>query len=179
MVICIHPQVYTASGTGITALFLSTKIKQLEPCWKGIVSNIEVVAVSCVMSPEALVSSLRSWISSAADSNNHYNMPSVLNQMCKWIPYGDVNEELYLVWMYICKMTGINFDLTYAPAAWRQVLTSWGVGSVLNQASDHSLTELRNEFNVIFLHCGGHEGNMSQIASYKRKFPNLFRNTME
>lgn len=158
----------TCSGTGVTAMFLATHIRRLTHRWSCHVNNIEVVAVPCALKKDQMIESLRNFNASLLynDCNSvdiEFCIPAVLDAPCKWVPYGKIHKEIYRTWEHLCRETGIKFDLTYAAAAWRQILCDW-----LNNSSSYS------DHNIIYLHCGGQEGNSSQLFRYKRKWPDLF-----
>lgn len=99
---------------------------------------------------------------------NRLVLPTVLDVSCGWIPFGKINKNLFSTWNYVQEQTGINFDLTYAPATWRQILHDWN--STIDK-STFATESVRD--NVIYLHCGGQESNASQLNRYRRKWPDL------
>jgi 1-aminocyclopropane-1-carboxylate deaminase/D-cysteine desulfhydrase-like pyridoxal-dependent ACC family enzyme len=126
------------------------------------------------MPREKLSASITNWVSAVGNRDRceyQYTLPTILDAKCKWVPYGKLDKNIYSIWEYIQHETGIEFDLTYAPSAWRQVLWDWEDSS--NKDTTSSNENSRNH-DVIYLHCGGQEGNISQLKRYRRKWPALF-----
>lgn len=122
--------------------------------------DVEVVAVPCAIPRDKLIESMKNWIDSLKN-NSDYILPTVLDAKCKWVPYGHLYKTNFSVWEFLQRETGIQFDLTYAPNTWRQVLWDW----------DNNLNKTIS--NTIYVHCGGQEGNKSQLRRYSRKWPDL------
>lgn len=161
-------QIITCSGTGATALLLATEIQRRESEWAASVGNIEVVAIACSLKSDQFYNSLQAYIDKnkilmGISGDHPFRLPTILDSSnCKWIPYGHLHKEIYQTWRYLEAQTDIAFDLTYAPSAWRQLLLHWKSCSHENTVDKY-----------IYLHCGGVEGNTSQLSRYKRKWPSI------
>lgn len=73
----------------------------------------------------------------------------------------------YDIWNSLRSMTdGIEFDLLYAPRAF-EIMLSQGIFPY--DASAHSLQNplQPDDYNIIYYHCGGVEGNRSQLKRYE------------
>ena len=126
-----------------------------------------MVAVPCAMKPTQLLASLNEYKEPCkyeSEFADRLVLPTVLDTACSWIPFGKLNKELFLTWKYMQEQTDINFDLTYAPSAWRQILHAW------NSTPNNGASSMDN---VIYLHCGGQESNLSQLRRYRRKWPDI------
>lgn len=77
-------------------------------------------------------------------------------------PFAKPNKVHLSIWEELRSQTGIEFDLIYAPRTF-ELLTHQG-GSVGKNAP--SLEYFLPEANLIYYHCGGVEGNESQLSRY-------------
>ena len=66
------------------------------------------------------------------------------------LPFGRPDPRSHAIWSELLTETGIEFDLLYDPLGWLALL---GAGI---------------EGPVLYLHCGGVEGNPSMLARYRR-----------
>ena len=172
--------VFVESGTGVTALLLHQYFKRkLQEVDSSKSENfpfvVEVTAVSCVMSPVNLLRNMAEFY--------YYNMgvpidnfqrsrdlPSVLSYPshitdCDAVPFGTPCSEHLKIWNELNSTSGIEFDLLYAPKAFQQIYRYWdGKMELLNSFRDDMGGK---DDIVIYLHCGGVEGNASQLSRYK------------
>lgn len=184
-------QVVVESGTGTTAAFLAkhlckvqSRTRESHPADNK--PNIEVVAVSCVMAPDQLMKSIHKVLANCRDDYPNgpnfslvlppnlsvLSYPSALMDKCKGKRrvFGRPVKDHYELWKDIKEQSKIEFDLVYAPAAWEQLIHSpeW-VGS---SRESHKLSDdaWSVHTNVIYIHCGGTEGNATQLMRYRHKF---------
>ena len=144
------------------ALFLSRSIRRLmadESMTNGAAGRIdvEVVAVPCVASSSAHTDMLTRL---DAETGVTGHVPRVLSQgdeegveMQKY-RFGRPSKALFDTWEMVQRETGVDFDLLYAPRAWQLLMR-------------HDLWT-NDDFNVMYYHCGGLEGNDSMMKRYMR-----------
>jgi 1-aminocyclopropane-1-carboxylate deaminase/D-cysteine desulfhydrase-like pyridoxal-dependent ACC family enzyme len=170
------------SGTGTTAAFLAKHLSHCVSQYNVVAKekpHVEVVAVSCVMSPEQLMKAMEDVLGIDSDCRSTYNemhalsvlpYPAQLLQKFnnKRRVFGQPVREHYELWRMLIDEWGVVFDLVYAPAAWEQLLHSpqWGIK---RDASDCGAA-WDNTANIIYVHCGGVEGNVTQLMRYRHKF---------
>ncbi len=77
--------------------------------------------------------------------------PAIIGDEAK-ARFGRLEEGYLRLWSALRRETGIEFDLLYDPPGWR------------------ALTRLDHDGDIIYLHCGGQEGNASMLARYRRRF---------
>jgi 1-aminocyclopropane-1-carboxylate deaminase/D-cysteine desulfhydrase-like pyridoxal-dependent ACC family enzyme len=140
-----------SSGTGTTALFAATSLARYT---KQSNLDIEVVAIPCVGTKEYL---LEQMINLDNNSGNNGIFPTILSTttLSKRI-FGKPIKEHYLIWSELLKETGITFDLIYAPRAFELLFESYAIDK-----------EYWNDTTTIYYHCGGLEGNDSQLERYR------------
>lgn len=113
------------------------------------------MAVPCVASTEVLESDLQKLQERLCDSSSSATLPKVLsthNAPKRYFakPY----VEHLRIWESLQEQSGIVFDLIYAPRAWEILLSQ--------------KTDIFTKDRVLYYHCGGLEGNPSQLARYRR-----------
>lgn len=156
-------QIVVASGTGTTALFLA----QFFACRSHTNLNIEVLAVPCVGGG---ASYLREQMEALNDrcGGGRKAFPSIVDSAsAPKRKFAQPCKEHYEIYAKLLEHTGIEFDLIYAPRAFEVLAHS--IRSPCQSATDPQLS-LRNfatGSNVIYYHCGGVEGNTSQLRRYK------------
>jgi 1-aminocyclopropane-1-carboxylate deaminase len=148
------------AGTGVSSFYLSKAFSELIPKDKP---AVEVVAISCVMSAGELLQSLLKF---ADDYKVEMPFsPYILDppESCR---FAEPSLRLFEVWNELRNQTGINFDLIYAPSAW------------LKLSQDFKLNfHFWDDSGIVYIHCGGTEGNESQISRYSYlKAANRLRN---
>jgi 1-aminocyclopropane-1-carboxylate deaminase/D-cysteine desulfhydrase-like pyridoxal-dependent ACC family enzyme len=82
-------------------------------------------------------------------------MPDILNSTLPRLRFGAPHSELLETWKSLRTFTGIEFDLLYAPSAWRQIIHDWKANP-----------KYWEDCNIIYLHSGGSESNESQLRRY-------------
>jgi 1-aminocyclopropane-1-carboxylate deaminase/D-cysteine desulfhydrase-like pyridoxal-dependent ACC family enzyme len=123
-------------------------------------ARIEVLAVPCVMGVEAMREEMIAFSSRtlAEKPGSITCIPEILNSTLPRLRFGEPNSELLETWMALQKFTSIEFDLLYAPSAWRQIFHDWKLNPKFWEGS-----------NIIYLHSGGTESNDSQLRRYAFK----------
>ncbi len=163
--------VLIASGTGTIAFHSHCRLRQLS-------SSVRVCALPCVGNADYLrrqMEGMRARFVAVADVgddddslHDYYNADGTLPMIlapAKAARFAEPRQELYQIWKEInslqCVEGGgeeekdpVTFDLVYAPRAFEIIF-------------EH-LSSLSEEYNLIYYHCGGLEGNDSQLARYRR-----------
>ena len=92
----------------------------------------------------------------------------------KFVPFGTPQTSHLAIWKYLTAETGIVFDLLYAPKAFEQIFRLWDEEHYqsfahTNKKIIHKDYEDNNDGSMlyIYVHCGGAEGNASQLNRYK------------
>lgn len=158
-----------ASGTGTTALFLANYfaergIQVSEKC-------VEVMTVPCVGSAEYLseqMVALASLSEAIAEkgSGRHLSFPTIISsERGPKRVFAKPYKDHLLIWNELQRQSGINFDLIYAPRTVEVLLSQCNKEGANLQ--DLSLKGLFPGENLIYYHCGGTEGNPSQLDRYK------------
>lgn len=79
--------------------------------------------------------------------------------------FGRPSATHFQLWQRLQAMTGMPFDLLYAPRAWELLLAASNVNNtVLN---DGDIFSLYPDHHILYYHCGGCEGNESQLQRYR------------
>lgn len=179
-------KIFFASGTGTMAYFAQKYFLQHK------VGGVEIVAIPCVGDE----STMRDEVSSLAhvDMTSHTSpsicIPSILNskdvQGVK-LPsrrFGDIYPVHLSIWNELNKQTNIEFDLIYAARAfeimlWHALLQRKNYQLTLSEKrkahelllTDNLMQDWEGDYNLLYYHCGGVEGNESQLARhlYKKK----------
>lgn len=142
-----------ASGTGTTALFTSRSLQTLYPD-----VPCSVVAVPCAGSGADLLQQMEVLDRASGGAGRCPDLLEGENTSSSSRSsrvFAKPNSEHLLLWKDLCSQLCVPFDLVYTPRAFEQLLESaaW---------MDQSQTE------IIYYCCGGAEGNLSQLARYKR-----------
>lgn len=144
--------------------------------------DIDVVAVPCVGSSLHLLDQMRR-LDSVSGCHNIFPTvlrtqrdigPTVESGVCSAIirnevvkcesegsserMFGDPCAAHYLLWRDLQGAMGMDFDLIYAPRAFELLLESFKYDG-----------EYWKDCNILYYHCGGMEGNESQLGRYKYK----------
>ena len=158
-----------ASGTGTMALFAA---RYLALSTAGIGdTKIEVVAVPCVGRADDLMTDMKQ-LDSVTGGYGVYptvldtpicspsSKPSHVRKNVKEAKYkfGKPSKHLYSIWKQLVADSGVEFDLIYAPRAF-DILQK-------NRYFDNEYNN-NSECNLIYYHCGGLEGNESQLQRYR------------
>jgi 1-aminocyclopropane-1-carboxylate deaminase/D-cysteine desulfhydrase-like pyridoxal-dependent ACC family enzyme len=141
-------RIVVESGTGATALFLH---RYLQSHCNGM--DIKVIAVACAGSGAYLQEQMRVLDDSAGQLGSFPEVMFVDMQRVFAKPY----KEHIELWHKLQEQTGIRFDLIYAPRAFEQLLHSFNTEAAQWQRSE-----------VMYVHCGGVNGNQSQLKRYQR-----------
>ena len=147
--------IFIASGTGTSAFYLNKAIQTLQKCAdvdrkKTNHFPIKVIAIPCVGTREDLMKRMKCMI---LDSQLQC-MPDVLNDgINEKYPFA-LPSKLHLeIWQNLCRESTIAFDLIYAPRAWQLLERVWD--------------QYEDKYHIMYYHCGGQEGNDSQLGRYK------------
>jgi 1-aminocyclopropane-1-carboxylate deaminase/D-cysteine desulfhydrase-like pyridoxal-dependent ACC family enzyme len=95
---------------------------------------------------------------------NYSKSLSILSsKLTKNTQFAKPYKEHYNLWQQVKMKTNIEFDLIYAPRAFEILL------SHVNNKNDDVFNKnyWKNNSNIIYYHCGGTEGNISQLKRYK------------
>lgn len=150
-----------ACGTGTTALYAARHFSSLS---KNSTKEIEVIAVPCVSDTEDLYNQM---IKLDDESGCKKIFPTILEvdaSAPKRI-FAEPYQEHLMIWKSLHETKISTFDLIYAPRTFE----------ILQQDSYKSLNgKMINLFddveaNIIYYHCGGDDGNASQLIRYRRK----------
>lgn len=124
--------------------------------------TVEVIAIPCVGSHTYLVNQLKHF------PGSHETIPTILSDG-NTSRFGALNVEHFRIWDSLQTESGIDFDLLYAPRAFEVLIHHLLLNS--NNILDLVFT---NQLGILYYHCGGLEGNTSQLGRYKRTYPELF-----
>lgn len=149
-------QVCFASGTGATALFAARHVARHN------LTLLDIVALPCVGTEADLLAMM---IDLDRQTGSHGHLPIILSDGRKRV-FAKPTEHHLRVWREVQAATGVLFDLVYAPRAWEQLKHSvetsdprlWG-----DPGGDGA-----GACGVLYYHCGGVEGNASQLRRYER-----------
>lgn len=72
--------------------------------------------------------------------------------------FGEPCVEHYRIWCQLRSQMGVEFDLIYAPIAFELLLLSFDLDK-----------DMWKDSNILYYHCGGLEGNESQLGRYRYK----------
>lgn len=72
--------------------------------------------------------------------------------------FGEPCAEHYRIWCELKSEMGVDFDLIYTPRTFELLLMSFKLDK-----------ELWEDCNILYYHCGGIEGNESQLGRYRFK----------
>lgn len=144
-----------ASGTGTTAYHLARYFAEATHTVSMFLPNIEVIAVPCVGNAEYLQ---RQMTALDALADGSAVRPTVLStDQAPSRVFAKPNKDHLRIWETLREQSGIEFDLIYAPRAF-EVLLSQQSGNLM---------DIYPTCNVIYYHCGGVEGNESQLDRYR------------
>jgi len=145
-------KVIVCCGTGCTSYFLSKYFADQRELHAR---DVEVIAVPCVSTEEQLIEQIQQ-LHKICGYDQILSTPTVLST--KSAPtriFAQPCSTHMNIWKLLCQQTGIEFDLIYAPRAFEVILSA------------ASFQNWFPECNIIYYHCGGTEGNKSQLARYK------------
>lgn len=131
--------------------------------FKKFSDKIEIVALPCVGSKDDLLHEMQ--ILDKFDKNFE-SFPIILSDDRKRI-FAKPYLEHYSIWNDIQNHFNISFDLIYAPRAFEIIMNS------------RYLDNLPSNTKVLYYHCGGVEGNESQLNRYLYHFPSLRENKID
>ena len=136
-------QIFLPSGTGTTALFLSSALKKLNA------TNLKVFTTAVVGDSNYLK---KQFLELESDESLH---PTIINTKKRY-HFGKLYREFYQIWLELHKESKVEFDLLYDPKGWITILENKELFS-----------------NLLYIHQGGVLGNESMLNRYKRKFGDL------
>lgn len=94
--------------------------------------------------------------SRALDSELNSDLIAIKKEEAQDRVFGKPYKEHYKIWCDLKDNMNIDFDLIYTPRTFEILLKSF--------ENDH---EIWNNCNILYYHCGGVEGNESQLGRYR------------
>lgn len=164
-----------ASGTGTTAYFLAqyfasraSSISAIsgEGVHKSSHSPVEVLAVPCVSTAAHLQAQMQQLRALCGSDTCQGVYPTILST--EYAPcrvFAKPAPELLGIWQVLRRQSGIDFDLIYAPRTFEILLSHCPRPS---PDGGCSLQDWLPGKNVLYYHCGGTEGNESQLQRYEK-----------
>ncbi len=149
-----------ASGTGTTAYFLARYFADYPTSSAG--KNIEVIAAPCVGTAQYLAEQMDAL--DALCEETAVRPTIISNTMIPKRVFAKPDAVHLRLWREIQEQSGINFDLIYAPRTFEILLSICGAADTTGK--NLSLVSLMSGSNIIYYHCGGVEGNESQLSRY-------------
>jgi 1-aminocyclopropane-1-carboxylate deaminase/D-cysteine desulfhydrase-like pyridoxal-dependent ACC family enzyme len=135
------------------ALFLA----QYFALYNSLQPPVEVVAIPCVGDEQVLRQNIEELDRRTFQLKIYPTILSIAN--APGHSFGKPSKAHYDIWNTLRTMTnGIEFDLLYAPRAFEILLSQGILQSILPTDKD---------YNIIYYHCGGVEGNQSQLKRYE------------
>ena len=136
----------------------------------GIPQDVTVIAIPCVGDAEHLLHQMM-VLDAQCEASGIF--PSILASSIEtpWKRrFGHLHNDHLHIWRQIQEHTNIEFDLIYTPRAMEIMLLD-AVGSdtlmkALQGRNDDlnlALQHYEKEYNIIYYHCGGLEGNPTQL----------------
>lgn len=160
-----------ATGTGISAFYAARFFHSLNRN-----DAIEIIAVPCATSSVRLRQDLfhlqqRLYPSQPTSLTG---LPTVLSteKFPSKRVFGGLYPEHLKIWQALSGSSethhtdDMTFDLLYAPRTWELLLSVCGVP---DGSSDYNLEQLYPDHHLLYYHCGGCEGNESQLQRYRRQ----------
>lgn len=154
-------KVLFASGTGTMSLFASRYFQKSKTLQK----KVQVVNIPCASSNKDMLDQLRRLDESTGNLQIFPDMIEVPSRSTSRFGKLDINH--FRLWKYLSQTLNVPFDLLYAPRAFELLLQASGN---LNLDMDMEQCSLKNIFpghHLLYYHCGGLEGNQSQLSRYK------------
>ena len=136
--------------------------------------DVEILAVPCVGSGEYLLDQMRTL-----DKLSGYVglFPTIISSsFSQKRNFAATYVDHLDLWAELKRQTSIEFDLLYAPRSFEIILSSHLKRPFKRTDLDKPLLENWLEgSNVIYYHCGGQEGNCSQLARYDKLLAKISR----
>jgi 1-aminocyclopropane-1-carboxylate deaminase/D-cysteine desulfhydrase-like pyridoxal-dependent ACC family enzyme len=130
-------------------------------------SVVDVVAVPCAGTEDSFLGELKSLnLSTMIDIATFpyiLSIPSTSKRR-----FGEVTNIHLSIWKYLQSRCNIVFDLLYATRAFELMLLNSNSSANLQHLDSCSLVSLFPSHNILYYHCGGCEGNVSQLDRYRR-----------
>ena len=182
-----------ACGTGATAYFCALRLHQLSQEWRqptatsdrsfSSANDIEVIALPCATSVQELQAQIaklaaqcqhdRTLASKVLRIMDHREGTSDKEEGREPPPlsFAEPSVDHLRIWRALCAETGLDFDLVYTPRAFEILLRHVHGGRQRDHFDQEKsgLCHLFPDAKIIYYHCGGVEGNISQMARYKFK----------
>ena len=142
-----------ACGTGTTAFYTTNELNKLT-------SKDRVMAVPCVGDGEYLQKQMESLPLPGSDQRQY---PLIIDHVGKSKPFGSVNKYHYNLWSSLQAQLQLQLDLLYFPKCMDTFI------AYLESDAGQTLYNeiLTNQVALLYYHCGGVEGNASQLRRYK------------
>ena len=166
-------KVFVSSGTGTTALFMARCLSTLLP-----ITKCEVVAIPCVGTKEHLLNQMRSLSSMTPPSAMSEIFPTILPIPSTYrpTPFARPSKRHLETWSSLNRNARIEdpmvpvFDLIYAPKAFELIEESFRhfqeTRGVKNEFTAMWEGYEMKSCQLLYYHCGGGEGNESQLQRY-------------
>lgn len=131
--------------------------------------DVTVIAVPCVGNETYLLDQMNKLDTMCGDEKSK-GFPVILStRLAPKRVFAQPYAEHLQIWQDIKCQTNIIFDLIYTPRVF-EVMFSQGVEqNICSKSSNFSLEHFMPDSNIIYYHCGGIEGNESQLLRYKHK----------
>lgn len=83
--------------------------------------------------------------------------------------FGNLDPLHFKIWQYLAEEHHLVFDLLYAPRAFELLLIAAGNSprAVSGRITELCMKNLFPDHHILYYHCGGIEGNDSQLLRYK------------
>ena len=143
-----------ACGTGTTAFYTANEL------YKFVNADVQVLAVPCVGDGAYLQKQMESLPLPDCERRQY---PFIVENPGKNKPFGSVSKQHYDVWSSLQAQLQVQLDLLYFPKCMDTFITY--LQSDAGQILYNNI--LTNQVALLYYHCGGVEGNVSQLRRYK------------
>jgi 1-aminocyclopropane-1-carboxylate deaminase len=160
-----------ASGTGTMAYFAHEYFRQHSAAG----SKVEIVAIPCVGNETTLKQDLLQLASLESSAISTISLPTILSSSQvhgEKLPtrrFGNIYRIHLDIWNELRKQTAVDFDLIYATRAFELILSHATLRNIKQkglQLDEMGLKGWEIDCNLLYYHCGGTEGNPSQLARH-------------
>jgi len=170
-------QVLFASGTGTTAYLTSRYLNNHKVTGNKSLLDIEIIALPCATSAEELLHEMKQLeeqftsLSDIHQNDIHIPYPIIIEPTTE-THFAEPNLLHLMIWKSLQETIGVEFDLIYTPRAFEILLSHVNPAKTQIEGmnwNQYSLVDLYPGTNIMYYHCGGIEGNLSQLGRYKYK----------
>lgn len=154
-----------ACGTGTTAFYTANELYKFVNAQNNITEGInridvQVLAVPCVGNGNYVQRQMESLPLPDCERRQY---PFIVENPGKNKPFGSVNKLHYDLWSSLQAQLQMQLDLLYFPKCMETFVNY--LQSDAGQTLYNSI--LTNQAALLYYHCGGVEGNLSQLRRYK------------